>query len=166
MITKSESQMQKEAEDYAKKQWHIGGRNAIVYKGLEDAFLAGYSLANERIKELEAKVDFYRQATDKVRELVSNSKEIGLPCQPLYDAITDHIGEKDKEIKKLNMIILDCRNAIFGHKEEIKKLEEVLEKIIELLEKYPPNKETALVLLQTTSAIVRNALFIESKNKK
>lgn len=53
------------------------------------------------IKELEAKVYFYREATDKVRELVSNSKEIGLPNQPLYDAIFDRIKQLEAALQEI-----------------------------------------------------------------
>lgn len=53
------------------------------------------------IKELEAKVYFYREATDKVRELVSNSKEIGLPNQPLYDAIFDRIKQLEAALQDI-----------------------------------------------------------------
>lgn len=55
----------------------------------------------KEVEGLRAKVEFYRTATDKVRELVSNSPDIGAPCQPLYDAIVDKLNENNSKIKEL-----------------------------------------------------------------
>ena len=50
---------------------------------------------------LREKIEFYREQTDNVRQLVFNSKEIGEPCQPLYDAICDKINSQKSEIERL-----------------------------------------------------------------
>ena len=60
----------------------------------------------ELVTNLQAKVDFYREATDKVREYVSANNDIGLPCQPLFDAITDYIDKLLAKIKELEKAIL------------------------------------------------------------
>jgi chromosome segregation ATPase len=55
-------------------------------------------------KELElykCKTEFYRETTERVRELVSSSKDIGRPCQALYDAIADHVQSQSATITKL-----------------------------------------------------------------
>ena len=51
----------------------------------------------QRCEEFESKVNFYRETTDKVRELVFSRNDIGEPCQPLYDAIVDKINSLEKE---------------------------------------------------------------------
>ena len=84
-----------EKDEILKKQW--------CQKAMESAI---------RCRHLEAKVNFYRETTDKVRELVFNSKEIGEPCQPLYDAIVDKLNEYKEEIERLKGIIVKKDEAI------------------------------------------------------
>lgn len=55
--------------------------------------------------ELQNKVEFYRETTDKVRELISGRKDIGEPCQPLYDAIYDKLKELEGENERLKGLI-------------------------------------------------------------
>jgi hypothetical protein len=54
---------------------------------------------------LRKKIEFYREQTDNVRQLVFNSQEIGEPCQPLYDAICDKINSQKSEIERLKLIL-------------------------------------------------------------
>lgn len=60
-----------------------------------------FALSQPQIEALEAKVEFYRETTDKVRKLVMSDKSIGLPGQPLYDAIVDKIEALTKERDEL-----------------------------------------------------------------
>ena len=49
---------------------------------------------------LNKKLAFYREQTDKVRELIFSRNDIGAPCQPLYDAIYDKLTEQSKTIEQ------------------------------------------------------------------
>lgn len=59
----------------------------------------------KQLSEKENKLVFYREQTDKVRQLVFDNKEIGEPCQPLYDAIVDRLNEYKEECERLAGVI-------------------------------------------------------------
>lgn len=69
-------------------------------------FKAGYAASKSSANDfdlLKRKLDFYREQTDKVRELIFSRNDIGEPCQPLYDAIVDKITLQEKEIDRLKI---------------------------------------------------------------
>lgn len=56
------------------------------------------TVSPEPLKDLQAKVDFYRTETAKLREYVEE-KKIGLPNQKLFDALYDYIKELEAKVK-------------------------------------------------------------------
>ena len=73
---------------------------------------------DEEIARLTQKVEFYRQTTDKVRELIFSRNDIGQPCQPLYDCIYDKITSQDSEIARLKEDVKELK----GYKKEVERI--------------------------------------------
>ncbi len=65
----------------------------------------GYSLASKELEEKEKKIEFYREATDKVRRFIWERSDIGEPNQPLFNAIADKLEEQQKEIERLKGLL-------------------------------------------------------------
>ena len=139
-----------EIKKIAEERYPDNHANSILgnnVKQMRRCFIDGYQLATDGRVELEKelelykkKVEFYREQTDKVRELIFSRNDIGEPCQPLYDAIFDKITalqsqctEKDQEIERLKEQygIMDGRR-----RNAIKSLEESEKQFGELQEAY------------------------------
>lgn len=81
----------------------------------------------EKNEKVLSKLEFYREATEKVRELVFNSKEIGKPCQPLYDAIVDEIERLKSEAQQLRDALKELEKENARLKENVTNLKQLFE---------------------------------------
>jgi hypothetical protein len=99
-------------------------------------YIAASSSSQQGEKSLvEKKLEFYREQTDKIRQLVFDSKEIGEPCQPIYDAVVDRIKLLESQIQELKV-------QPASHPTEQGEKKELLHKIVDLILSKP--KEMSL----------------------
>jgi FtsZ-binding cell division protein ZapB len=77
----------------------------------------------EHVEPLQAKLDFYREQTSKIREYVFNSKDIGEPNQNLFEAVTDKIDQLQAKVKELE----EENNLLEEDKKEAFRAKDVLE---------------------------------------
>ncbi len=85
------------------------GEFAIVdkkqFEEMKTGYVAAQATVGQEVELLNKKLEFYREQTDKIRQLVFSRNDIGEPCQPLYDAIVDKITAQEKEIERLKSLI-------------------------------------------------------------
>ena len=98
--------------------------NVKLGESIHDKILPFIRELTKENESLLAKVNFYREATDKVREYVSANNDIGLPCQPLFDCITDHIERLQKENegwKQTNLNVVELVTNLQAKNKELEK---------------------------------------------
>jgi len=137
----SEEQLQaaKEVRDYLiaeneprLKSIYMAGE-IVMWDEMRQLATDGREELEKELALYKTKVEFYREQTDKVRELIFSRNDIGEPCQPLYDAIFDKItslqsslNEKEKECVELKsynaQILLDADADKFQQSKQIEEL--------------------------------------------
>jgi hypothetical protein len=66
----------------------------MILSILAAASVTGENVPYEKGTSLQAKVDFYREQTEKIRKWLDENK-IGNPCQGFFDAVLKHLESKE-----------------------------------------------------------------------